>query len=446
MFKRIFFLLNVLLFLLVTFPVLTQTRAGQPAETYWLGMYWNNTTLSGPPALQRQESALNFQWGDDAPASAVWPDHFSARWTRTVTLAAGAYRFTTTADDGLRLWLDDQLLIDDWADHSPHTVIVEKNVTAGAHLLTVEYYENDGQATVKVGWEPVPITNWRGEYFNNPWLEGDPALVRDDLAVDFDWGSNAPAPGVIGADGFAARWTRTLDLPAGHYRFAVTADDGVRLWVNGRLLVHVWQIQTATSHTADVDLGGGPVEIRLEYYENSGLAAARLTWAIVAQTTPAREPVTVDDQDPNFVRGGPAANWHTAAAGQGDHLTWAYTRQTAIADYNWVRWQPVLVPGRYEVFVYVPIGYGSTTNARYWVSHGGQYTLRQIDQAANGGRWVSLGVYDFTGAEADYLFLADITYETDGARLVAFDAAKWEPRSPPLSLSGRGAGGEGIVI
>ncbi|MEW5989634.1 MAG: PA14 domain-containing protein, partial [Chloroflexota bacterium] len=304
MFKRIFFLLNVLLFLLVTFPVLTQTRAGQPAETPWLATYWNNLTLSGPPALQRQEPTLAFNWGSDSPAPAVWPDHFSARWTRYINFTAGAYRFTTTADDGLRLWLDDQSLIDDWSDHAAHTLTIERNVTAGPHLLTVEYYEKDGQAAASVKWELLPITDWRGEYFNNPWLEGNPALVRNDLAVDFNWGSDAPAPGIIGADGFAARWTRTLDLPAGHYRFTATADDGFRLWVNGRLLIYAWQIQAATTHTADLDLPGGPVELRAEYYENSGLAAVRLTWATVEQTTPPPTAIIVDDSDPNFVRGG----------------------------------------------------------------------------------------------------------------------------------------------
>ncbi|MCB0211210.1 MAG: SH3 domain-containing protein, partial [Anaerolineae bacterium] len=78
---------------------------------------------------------------------------------------------------------------------------------------------------------PVPgivITEWRGEYYNNRNLSGNPALVRNDVAVSFDWGLNAPAS-ELPADNFSARWTRQLDYSAGAYRFYARADDGVRL-------------------------------------------------------------------------------------------------------------------------------------------------------------------------------------------------------------------------
>ncbi|HEX9074685.1 MAG TPA: PA14 domain-containing protein, partial [Anaerolineae bacterium] len=83
---------------------------------------------------------------------------------------------------------------------------------------------------------PPVITAWRGEYFGNPGLAGTPALVRDDPSVIFDWGTGAPGPG-LPSESFSARWTRSLWFGEGLYRLYVRADDGVRLWVDGQLIV-----------------------------------------------------------------------------------------------------------------------------------------------------------------------------------------------------------------
>ena len=72
--------------------------------------------------------------------------------------------------------------------------------------------------------------------------------------------------------------TRTVDLPAGQYRFSVTADDGVRLWVNNHLLIDAWREQAATTYTAEMHLPGGSVPIKMEYFEKGGKAVAKLTW------------------------------------------------------------------------------------------------------------------------------------------------------------------------
>jgi hypothetical protein len=62
------------------------------------------------------------------------------------------------------------------------------------------------------------------------------------------------------------------------------------------------------------------------------------------------------------------------------------------------------------------------------VSHRDGYTLRLVDQSANGDCWVSLGTYWFRGNRDDYVSLADLTYEPYRSRLIGFDAVKWEPR------------------
>ncbi|MGH9754036.1 MAG: PA14 domain-containing protein, partial [Blastocatellia bacterium] len=114
-------------------------------------------------------------------------------------------------------------------------------------------------------------------------LEGSPAMVRDDgdNFLDFDWGGAGPGSACdlgLGADNFSARWTRTVNFGSGAYRFTVTADDGVRLYVDGQLKIDKWFPQAATTYTADVTLTAGAHEVKLEYFETIGDAVARLSW------------------------------------------------------------------------------------------------------------------------------------------------------------------------
>src|SRR3954463_8937669 len=76
---------------------------------------------------------------------------------------------------------------------------------------------------------------WHGEYFAvaDPMSPGaTPILVREDPKIDFDWGANSPDVS-IPTDNFSVRWSRTLTLAAGSYRFTTNTDDGVRLKVDG---------------------------------------------------------------------------------------------------------------------------------------------------------------------------------------------------------------------
>jgi hypothetical protein len=120
--------------------------------------------------------------------------------------------------------------------------------------------------------------------------------------------------------------------------------------------------------------------------------------------------------------------WHVAYEGHGGRLTWTRNNDWARPRYNWARWYPKLLPGRYEVFAFIPERYTTTSNARYWVAHADGNTLQTVDQSANGGRWISLGTYRFTGSRGEYVSLSDITGETRLTRLIAFDAIKWAPR------------------
>jgi predicted flap endonuclease-1-like 5' DNA nuclease len=121
----------------------------------WQGEYFNNLDLSGEPALVRADTAIDFYWGTNPPAPEIVSDGFSVRWTRRLDLDPGRYRFTARADDGVRLWVGDQLLIDAWFDHPAHPYSGEIDVAGGPAPLRLEYYDRTLEASVQLHWAPV---------------------------------------------------------------------------------------------------------------------------------------------------------------------------------------------------------------------------------------------------------------------------------------------------
>jgi WD40 repeat protein/tRNA A-37 threonylcarbamoyl transferase component Bud32 len=101
--------------------------------------------------------------------------------------------------------------------------------------------------------------------------------TRYDDQINRDWGKGSPDPRVP-PDGFSVRWTGWLKAPKpGRYTLGLAADDGARLWLDGKLLIAIgleWQ-----PFRAEVELTGRPHELRVEYYELADRASVRLVWA-----------------------------------------------------------------------------------------------------------------------------------------------------------------------
>jgi hypothetical protein len=82
----------------------------------------------------------------------------------------------------------------------------------------------------------------------------------------------------VPSDNFSARWTRNVNFTAGHYRFHLRGDDGIRLWVDGKLLIDKWVVQGPTEYTAETNLSDGNHSLRVEYFEAGGGATVALWW------------------------------------------------------------------------------------------------------------------------------------------------------------------------
>lgn len=127
-----------------------------------LGTYFNNRTLSGNPVLTRFDT-VDFNWGTGSPGTGVTTDNFSARWTvTTVAPSTGTYNFQTVSDDGVRLYVNGVLVIDNWTDHAPTTNTSNNlSYTAGETLkITLEYYEAGGGTEIRLRWKPPGATGY----------------------------------------------------------------------------------------------------------------------------------------------------------------------------------------------------------------------------------------------------------------------------------------------
>jgi hypothetical protein len=362
--------------------------------------------------LTRTDPAVDFDWAAGAPDPIVQQDNFSVRWSGQVQApVTGTYTFTTASDEGVRLYLNGELLIDNWIDHTLALNSATASLTAGQRYdIRMDFYERGSLATARLSWSypgqatqivpqwvlyPAPpvnhppavnaggdqsillpaaaslsgsarddglpnpanlTTTWSkisgredsdggtvtfanpnspvttatfgadgiyvlrltvsdgavtvsddvtitvnpaptigtgtgllGEYFNDP-NNGSHFVTfvrgRQDPTVNFDWASAGPATGVT-VDNFAVRWTGQVLAPVtGGISFATMADDGVRLWVNGQLVIDNWVDQGVTLRTsAPIALVAGTrYDIRMDYYEHGGLATARLLWSYPGQT------------------------------------------------------------------------------------------------------------------------------------------------------------------
>ena len=464
-------MLRLILFVMVvalgaSVPVAQASPALAPMRDGYLtgctGEYFNNVSVSGAPAVVRGDAVISFFWPENtSPAAGVNVNNYSVRWTCNVNAPASAnYTFNIVTDDGMNVIVDNNVILWAFYDQGPTSYSATVYLNAGAHTVRVEYYNKWNAGTAQV-WsslgsgviaptpvpvpvpqpipgpvpvpQPVPSSGWQGQYFNNLTFSGAPTLVRTDPVLNLNWYEGSPGPGMQ-IDYFSVKWDSTQYVPAtGNYTVSATSDDGVRVWIDGTLVIDGWYDHGPTTFTTVVALNAGAHAVHVEYYDRT--LGAMIVVQIGGGSTPPPPPipqpvgdVIVDDRGPGWQAGG-VGGWIDVATGIGGHAFVSYSRLHSSFGYNWGRWYPTLPrAGNYEVFAYVPAGTANTLSARYWIAHGGRYNLAVRQQGYYANQWMPLGMYYFSATGGEYVSLADVTYECLYCRSVVFDAILFSPR------------------
>jgi hypothetical protein len=133
---------------------------------------------------------------------------------------------------------------------------------------------------------PVPPTPprppaggpWQAEYFANTGMQGRPQALRQEPGIDYDWRGQSPVPGVP-ATNWSARWTGSFYFDAGDYTFFASSDDGVRVYIDGHIVIDEWQEQSPQRHQNTFrGIGAGPHTVTVEYFQLGGGSSCRVMW------------------------------------------------------------------------------------------------------------------------------------------------------------------------
>ncbi len=271
-----------------------------PAFPQWKGEYFNNMNLAGAPSVVRNDAAINFNWGQGWPDTRISADHFSVRWTRTLFFNAGTFRLTARADDGIRVFVDNVLIIDEWHPATGQPYTADVTLATGNHTLRVEYFEDGGSASAFFTWAritgptiPTPTPGgaiptpggsggggvWTACFWTNRNRDvtGQPTFCRFDPWIAFNWGTGSP-DALISSDVFSARWTSSQTFQAGTYRFFALVDDGVRLYVDNQLVIDEWFEHNGVTLIGDATLSAGTHAVKVEYFEFGHTAQIYVWW------------------------------------------------------------------------------------------------------------------------------------------------------------------------
>ena len=258
----------------------------------WSVDYYSDDALTDHCASTTRSGSYLFEsWGGGAPDGACPVDHFSARFSRSIEIPGGVYTFALGYDDGARLMVDGETVVDGWGASNQH--YGTRELAPGCHQLRVDYYDQLGEAALTAFWWGPGFeltretwddpSRWYTEYWGNQTLWWDPLVMTrgGDAPLDLKWYGGGPAESVP-ADHFSSRFRRAVPLQPGRWRFDIFADDGLRFWIDDLLIVDEWQDQVAV-FTPTVSLSAGDYELRLEHFENLGHAKVGLDWERVSQ-------------------------------------------------------------------------------------------------------------------------------------------------------------------
>jgi ferric-dicitrate binding protein FerR (iron transport regulator) len=282
-------------------------ETGRPVEVFALhgggltGEYYDRPDFTHPK-VSRRDATVDFEWGTGSSDPAIRKDGFSVRWSgRVLPKHSGTYTFATLTEGGVRLFVDGKFLVDQSSARGRTEGVGELALKAWRPVdLRMEYLAPAGPGLSRLSWsgprtprEVVPPealfpppsggTGLKGEYFGTELLT-DLKFARVDSVVDFAWGLTRPHPSMP-QEHFSVRWTGQVEPARTEtVTFSTVSDDGVRLWVDGVLLIDDWTVRGTTERSGQLALvAGRRYDLRLEYFQSVSTANVKLLWASPGQ-------------------------------------------------------------------------------------------------------------------------------------------------------------------
>lgn len=269
-----------------------------------LGEYYDSREPVNPSALKmrRIDSVIAFNYGYDlTPDPVIGHENYSVRWTGYIKpQVSGDYTFKTYSDDGVKLFVNDQKLIDNWGLFTLSYEIAENpiHLEAGQYYpITLEYQQGPLYSAVFLFWESnsgVPMSLVPGEvlyiteetrdeytpakyynalqktgsgFTNTFWDKNGNNEFSEINNIDYAWGYDAP--GNIETDAFSgimegyleAKFTEATTL-------LFTVDDAVKVWINNALVIDEWDWHSHdTFEYTFYTIAGEKYKVKVEYAE-----------------------------------------------------------------------------------------------------------------------------------------------------------------------------------
>ncbi len=229
--------------------------------TGWKAEYFNNTDVSGTPVLTRTDPEINLDWGGGSPAPEIHENQFSARWTGCLEVpAGGVYTLTTRSDDGVRVWVDDQLVIDAWTDQANVEHAATVSLAGGVRYpVRVEYYDEYSAARIALYWQTAGAS-------------------REVVPVEAVFQAQAGAPAITSP-------TEALALTGGAFTYQLTAVGGAQNYQVLDLPPGL-TLNPTTGAISGVPTTAGEYHVVLEATNAKGTGAEVLTLNIMSAGAP----------------------------------------------------------------------------------------------------------------------------------------------------------------
>lgn len=258
---------------------------------YFKAQYYNNVSFLGAPVYEKCENNILYHWNGNSPAPGVNAKDFSVRWSGMFNFPKGKYNFRAKSNDGLRLIIGSDKIIDSWRDQGFTQYEREYEIKNAIQYITLEHFQRQTSTDLQLTWIPIastPPTNvpcsnqntinrfceqfYVGKNFNFKVYEN----IVD--KINYNWAYGAPGT-QTGVDEFSAKWTGNFSFTKGTYEFKVKSDDGMRITIDNNIVYNEWHSQTADERKFTYIVNSNSNKnVKVEYYENRGVASAKVDW------------------------------------------------------------------------------------------------------------------------------------------------------------------------